>query len=121
MKLLLTTLLAASVILMPACQPSLEKEINELHAASVKLGDEFAPKLEELVQRSNGINIQGRALTPEEMEFTGAVATLQDVFATWKEDMETVAGKAPDQARLEEEKALNEAIVNLANTATLLE
>ena len=121
MKSFLATLLAAAVFLAPTCQSPLETQISELHAASLKLGDEFAPKLEELVQRSNSINVQGRALTPEELEFTSTTGTIESAYATWKEDMENVAKKAPDKKRMEGETALNEAIVNLTQMAAKLQ
>ena len=64
-----------------SCGASLEPEINDLHAKSRQAGAEVATKVEALTQQANSINIQGRALTPEELEFTGKVASLQETFA----------------------------------------
>lgn len=93
-----------------SCGPTFESEIKELHANSRQAGDEVAPKLEALTQRANSINIQGRALTPEEIEFTGQVASLQETFAQWNKDMEKAEAMQPTKKRFDLEQKLNEAI-----------
>lgn len=113
MKALFTLLLIATSSAAITCHSSLRGEIEELHTASVKAGEAFLPKLEELVQQANIINIQGRALRPEEMKFTSKVLEFQNKFAEWKKDMENIAPERPDDARLEMEQSLNHTIFKL--------
>ena len=94
-----------------ACRPSLVERVNELHRASRQIESEVAPKLEDLIQQKNSINIQGRALTSEEIEFSGKVSELEATFARWKEGMEAVEKKSPDESRLDVEITLKDAIV----------
>lgn len=120
MKNLVSLLLSAAFVLAPTCQPAAADEVKELHAASLEAETALAPKLEELVQRSNSINIQGRALTPEEQAFSEAVSKLESDFAAWQEALRGVGEKVPNEDRLKDERELNEIAGDLAATADSL-
>jgi septal ring factor EnvC (AmiA/AmiB activator) len=110
MKTYLTILTVIFLAAQFSCEPSLQQQIDEIHAEARKAGGEVAPKVEELTQQANSINVQGRALTPEEIEFTGQVASLQETFAQWNQDMEKAEGMEPGRERFDLEKKLLDAI-----------
>jgi hypothetical protein len=119
--LTMKTLLFFSLAMLAAtCRPTIEKQIQEMHAASLQLGKEVAPVLEELIQQRNSINIQGRALTTGEMTFSDKVYALEAAFQQWNEDMEAAGNAALDNARLKNEEALREAIIAMKAKADSL-
>jgi uncharacterized protein YcfL len=83
LNLLLTTFLIFS------CSSSNEKilkEASELHEQSLNIEKEVLSKFEELEQTKNSINIQGRALTEEEIKFTREVDLLGLSLNYWLEN-----------------------------------
>lgn len=103
-------LLSAAILLLAACQPSLQQRIGNLHATSRQLGLEASSLLEDLVQLRNSINIQGRALMPEEIAFTGKVNDLEARFRRWEEALKIPGAIRSDDQRLIIEKMLNNQI-----------
>jgi hypothetical protein len=83
----LTSLLIA--ILFFSCSSSNEKvlkEAIEIHEQSLAIEKEISTRFEELEQAKNSINIQGRALTEEEIKFTREVDLLGLSLNYWKEN-----------------------------------
>lgn len=62
------------------------KEATEIYKQSLEIEQEVLPKFEELEQAKNSINIQGRALTEEEIKFTRDVDLLGLSLNYWKEN-----------------------------------
>ena len=67
-------------------------EAHDIHMEAFKIKQAVEPQLEQLVQRSNSIQIQGRALTEEEIKFTESVNTLVQQLEFWKENHLEVPG-----------------------------
>jgi len=107
MKILLLPII---VILLASCQPSLEQRIGDLHSTSLKSGDEAAMLLGELVQMRNSINVQGRALTVEEIAFTGKVDDLESMFTQWTAALDALGNARSNKIRLEKELSLGDEI-----------
>ena len=79
-------ILLLSTIVLLGCPPSNEntlKEATEIYNRSLEIEKEIQPKLEELIQARNSINIQGRALTAEEIQFTDEVNALAERLDSW--------------------------------------
>ena len=108
MKTTLVFLIIASFLL--GCEAQLESGIAQMHKESRQTGEEVTPLLEQLVQTKASINIQGRALTQEEIAFTQNVDKLEATFAQWDKDMEKAEGMKMDKERLGLEQALKDAI-----------
>jgi len=109
-----------TTLFLVACQPSLEQRISELHTATQKLGDEAVMLLGDLVQQRNSINIQGRALTPQEIAFTGKVDALEAKIGQWEEALDAEENSLPGKSRLEKEEALRDEITALLAEARQL-
>jgi hypothetical protein len=109
-----------AALFLGACQPSLEQRISDLHTATQKLGDEAAMLLGDLVQQRNSINIQGRALTPEEIAFTGKVDALEARFGQWEEALKAAGTSRSDDSRLRKEETLRDDITALLAEARQL-
>jgi hypothetical protein len=62
------------------------KEASEIHDQSLEIEKEVAKKFDSLEQISNSINIQGRALTEEEIKFTREVELLGLSLNYWQEN-----------------------------------
>lgn len=90
------TLLIASVLLLCACGGSAEHktlhEAADIHMEAFKIKKELDPKIEQLVQISNGILVQGRELTPKEIKFTKDVELLSVQFQYWDKNHLEVPG-----------------------------
>jgi chromosome segregation ATPase len=110
MKLFISFYTGLMLAILFSCGHSALSEINDLHKKSRQAGDDAAVQLESLTQKANSINILGRALTPEEMDFTGKVASLQETYTQWNKDMEKAESMKPGKERFDLEKKLNEAI-----------
>ena len=83
----LTSILIA--ILFFSCSSNNEKvlkEAVEIHEQSLAIEKEISTRFEELEQVKNSINIQGRALTEEEIKFTREVDLLGLSLNYWKEN-----------------------------------
>ncbi|TAK41826.1 MAG: hypothetical protein EPO28_08110 [Saprospiraceae bacterium] len=109
-----------ATLFLVACQPSLEQRISDFHQATQKLAEEAAMLLGDLVQQRNSINIQGRALTPEEIAFTARADDLEARFGHWEETLEAAANSLSGQSRLEKEEALRDEITALLAEARQL-
>jgi len=75
--------------LMLTCSSSNEKilkKATEIHDQSIELEKEVAQKYDSLQQASNSINIQGRALTEEEIKFTRDVELMGLSLDYWQEN-----------------------------------
>jgi hypothetical protein len=71
-------------------------QASEVHQEALKVKKELEPNLEQLRQLSNGIQIQGRALTSEEISFTNAVALVESRLNYWEENHVDVPGFEED-------------------------
>ena len=67
-------------------------EAADLHVEALKIKKELTGDLEQLRQLKNGIQVQGRALTEEEVKFTKAVNLLENRLAYWEENHVEVPG-----------------------------
>ena len=77
------------VVLFFGCSSNNEKilqEAAEIHQQSLEIEKEVTKKFDSLQQASNSINIQGRALTEEEIKFTREVELLGLSFDYWQEN-----------------------------------
>ena len=97
MKSSIQCLIAACLLFLMACggeskEHKILHQAADIHMEAVKIKKDLEPKLEELRQRSNSIQIQGRALTPEEIAFTDAVSTLEGRVQFWDENHVEVPG-----------------------------
>ena len=68
------------------------KEAAMIHQEAINIEQALQPELQALIQRANGINIQGRALTEEEMAFVKAVENLRASYGYWEENHVEVPG-----------------------------
>jgi len=75
-----------------SAEDKLLHEAADIHMEALKVKDEMTPELEQLRQLSNGINVQGRALNEEEMNFTKAVANLESRLKYWEDNHVEVPG-----------------------------
>ena len=74
----------------------LMKEALDIHNQTMAMEKEILPKLEELEQAKNSINIQGRALTDEEKAFVRKVELLNLSLEHWQENHIEVPGAEHD-------------------------
>ena len=77
------------VIFLFSCSSSDKKILQEatnIHNQSLEVEKEVSEKFEELQQVSNSINIQGRALTEDEIRFTREVELLGLSLNYWQEN-----------------------------------
>ncbi len=98
---------------MSQCRQSLDAHIRSLHDQNQEKVKSLERTINDLVSLRNSINIQGRALTPEEINFTGMV---NDVEYTYREALQELGElrKLPaDSSRLEKEQTLNTVLSEL--------
>ncbi len=113
-----------SAITLLGCPPSNEnalKEATEIYNRSLGIEKEIQPKLEELIQARNSINIQGRALTAEEIQFTDEVNALAERLDSWRNSLPEIpqsgqqetadTEKLPASELLAKQKEAHDAIV----------
>ena len=77
------------IFLISGCTSNNEKillEASEIHDQSLEIEKEVNSKFDSLKQTSNSINIQGRALTEEEIKFTREVELLGLSLDYWQEN-----------------------------------
>ena len=90
MLMLRRTKLAVLMICMVqfSCNPVQKKaslnQAKQIFSEVSSLEVQLNEKLKTLVQRKNSINIQGRILTPREMEFIDEIELLEDHYFEWK-------------------------------------
>lgn len=74
------------------------QEAADIHQEAVKIEQQVRPKLDELVQQKNSINIQGRTLAPEEIAFVTKVEGIESSYAYWEENHIEVPGFEHDHS-----------------------
>ncbi len=85
------------ILLIAACKstpkdnPALQ-EAARIHAEAAQIEQALQPQLKELIQRKNSINIQGRALTEEEIAFVEKVNAIENSYTYWEENHVEVPG-----------------------------
>lgn len=72
-------------------EKTLLKKAMKVHEESASIEADFHLKLKELIQKKNSINIQGRALSTEELTFVDVIEKLENSYSKWKENYETSA------------------------------
>ncbi len=72
-------------------ETTLLKKATKVHQESAAIEDNLNEKLQELIQKKNSINIQGRALTTQEMTFVDIIETLESNYLGWKEQFSNSA------------------------------
>ena len=66
-------------------EKALMRKANQLHEEAAHIEADLNGKLKELIQKKNSINIQGRALTQEELAFVDVIENLESNYHQWKE------------------------------------
>jgi len=75
----------------PSDDPML-KEANDYHLKAMAVEKEIKPLFEELRNQKNGIQVQGRALTKEEMDFVDYVNKMETIYGNWEGNRLEVPG-----------------------------
>ena len=78
-----------------SCNTSQEKTLlrkaTKVHQESATIEADIDQKLRELIQKKNSINIQGRALTTEELTFVDIIENLESTYNDWRKNYESSA------------------------------
>ncbi len=73
-----------------SCNTSKEKTLlrkaTKIHEESASIEAGLNEKLKELVQKKNSINIQGRALTTQELTFVDIIENLESAYTDWRKN-----------------------------------
>lgn len=64
----------------------------DVHMEAIKIKKEMEPALKQLRQLNNNVQVQGRALTAEELAFTKAVSALESRLKYWEDNHLEVPG-----------------------------
>lgn len=67
-------------------------EANSLHLEAMEVEKSFAPMLNELIDKKNSIQVQGRELTQEEINFTSFAEKVEKYYFEWQENRVEVPG-----------------------------
>lgn len=119
-------LAALFLLAVVSCKDPLIEQIRSVHNENVELEKETALKIDQLIQIRNGINIQGRALTEDEVTVVGEIDAIEQRWLDWKKsfrplDPETTP-KTSREALLKEQQALLQNLQQLdAEAAQMLE
>lgn len=94
-------LLTVTVMVLAACGSSQKdkailEEAGEVHTEAMEIEQNIKPQLEELAQLKNSINVQGRALTPEEIKLVERIGSIQNSYAYWETHHMEVPGHEHD-------------------------
>lgn len=104
------------------CWQHLESRIQRLHKQNEKLVKDLEPTVNELVSLRNSINIQGRALSPDEIAFTGRVNDVEFKYLEVREELSALRHMPLDSARLVQEQSLNKLLTSLrARTDSMMQ
>lgn len=109
-----------------SCKDPLIEQIRSVHNENVELEKETALKIDQLIQIRNGINIQGRALTEDEVIVVGEIDAIEQRWLDWKKsfrplDPETTP-KESRETLLKEQQELLQSLQQLgAEAAQMLE
>jgi len=68
------------------------KEAFALHMEATEIEKKLSPLIDDLRNQKNGIQIQGRALSEEEMKFMDTVNNIEKIFSTWTDYRVEVPG-----------------------------
>ncbi len=68
------------------------KEAAQTHEQALKIEKQVAPQLQELTQVKNSIQVQGRALTPEEMALVQEIESIEQSYEYWEKNHVEVPG-----------------------------
>lgn len=93
--------LAVMITSLAACGSSQkDKDILEeawkVHTEAMEIEQNIKPQLEELAQLKNSINVQGRALTPEEIKLIEQIEAIENSYAYWETHHLEVPGHEHD-------------------------
>lgn len=119
-------LAALFLLAVVSCKAPLIEQIRSVHNENVELEKETALKIDQLIQLRNGINIQGRALTEDELIVVGEIDAIEQRWLDWKKsfrplDPETTP-KTSREAVLKEQQELLQNLQKLdADAAQMLE
>lgn len=94
-------LLTVTVMVLAACGSSQKdkailEEAWKVHTEAMEIEQNIKPQLEELAQLKNSINVQGRALTPEEIKLVERIESIQNSYAYWETHHMGVPGHEHD-------------------------
>ncbi len=97
MKILRQTLFALLSVLMLSCggdsaEDKILHKAADVHMEALKIKSEMESGLEQMRQAHNSIQVQGRALTSEEMVFTKEVSSLEARLKYWNDNHIEVPG-----------------------------
>jgi hypothetical protein len=119
-------LAALFLLAVVSCKDPLIEQIRSVHHENVELEKETALKIDQLIQLRNGINIQGRALTEDEVVVVGEIDAIEQRWLDWKKsfrplDPETTP-KTSRETLLKDQQALLQSLQQLgADAAQMLE
>lgn len=119
-------LAALFLLAVVSCKAPLIEQIRSVHNENVELEKETALKIDQLIQLRNGINIQGRALTEDELIVVGEIDAIEQRWLDWKKsfrplDPETTP-KTSREAVLKEQQGFLQTLQKLdADAAQMLE
>ena len=98
-------------ILLSACTPRPQQgdvltEAQTIQAEALKIGEEVQKQLQELDQQRISIEVQGRALTSNELKFIADVNNLSSRFEEWQKEKPKLAAKlkGPSASLLKKQK-----------------
>ena len=118
---ILITLILSTAI---ACNDQTLEQIQTTHTQNTELEKEMTGIIESLVQIRNHINIQGRALTEEEIALVSKIDTLEQKWLDWETAFQAIEpGKAAKKSRetiLKEEQTLLQTLQTLKTEAETL-
>lgn len=121
----MTRYLILSILLLGACAPrpqagKMMAEAETIQAEAFHLGETVQAQLQELDQRRISLEVQGRALLPEELAFIDKVNQLTARFAGWEKAAPDLKGKP--EAVLQDQKDYLQTVKSIGQQAsTLLE
>ncbi len=109
-----------------SCKDPLIEQIRSVHNENVELEKETAPKIDQIIQIRNGINIQGRALTEDEVIVVGEIDAIEQRWLDWKKSFRPLDPETtPEESRetlLKEQQELLQSLQQLgAEAAQMLE
>lgn len=119
-------LAALFLLAVVSCKDPPIEQIRSVHNENVELEKETALKIDQLIQLRNGINIQGRALTEDELIVVGEIDAIEQRWLDWKKsfrplDPETTP-KTSREAVLKEQQGFLQTLQKLdADAAQMLE
>lgn len=114
-----------SILLLGACAPRPQTgdtiaEAKAIRAEAIQLGETVKAQIQELDQRRISLEVQGRALMPEELTFIDKVNQLTARFTEWEKAAPDLKGK-PERV-VQDQKDYLQTVKSIGEQAsTLLE